>query len=183
MENASKALIIAGAILLSILIIALGVYVFNIARGAMDTSAIDELAVSTFNRPYEDYEGTCIGSQVKQLISKVVAGVKTNKGSEEKLPNIVYFDKSATGGTPSNLIKSMVPEDPSDPKPLKVEDMNRLRNKISESHYYYVAFHYNIETGLIDCVAIYYKEPSDEIEFAEDWYNDGAGAGGGEAES
>ena len=34
MENASKALIIAGAILLAILIIALGVFIFNKAKSA-----------------------------------------------------------------------------------------------------------------------------------------------------
>ena len=34
MENASKALIIAGAILISILLIGLGVYVYTMAAGA-----------------------------------------------------------------------------------------------------------------------------------------------------
>ena len=42
MENASKALIIAGAILLSILIIGLGMMVFNQAKEAMTGTGMDQ---------------------------------------------------------------------------------------------------------------------------------------------
>ena len=49
MENASKALIIAGAILLSILIIALGIFVFNQAKNATNTDSLEDMNVSTFN--------------------------------------------------------------------------------------------------------------------------------------
>jgi len=67
MENASKALIIAGAILLSILIIALGIYVFNMAKSATDTNQLDTAAKNTFNAQFEQYEGRQVGSSVKSL--------------------------------------------------------------------------------------------------------------------
>ena len=73
MENASKALIIAGAILLAILIIGLGMMVFNNVRErAGDTSAIDELAVTQYNSPYEAYFGQNVsGANLRALIDKV----------------------------------------------------------------------------------------------------------------
>ena len=59
MENASKALIIAGAILISIVLIAVGVMVVNGANGAIDT-AIGQMSDSEktiFNQKFEPYEG------------------------------------------------------------------------------------------------------------------------------
>ena len=57
MENASKALIIAGAIILSILIIALGMAVFNMASNpAQDAAAsIESQAAQAFNSTFEPY--------------------------------------------------------------------------------------------------------------------------------
>ncbi len=71
MENASKALIIAGAILLSILIIALGVFVFNQAKGAVSSVGLDSQAIETFNGQFSQYEGRQSGSTLKSLIQKV----------------------------------------------------------------------------------------------------------------
>ena len=42
MENASKALIIAGAILVSILIIGLGMYLYTTASGVFDSNQLKE---------------------------------------------------------------------------------------------------------------------------------------------
>lgn len=57
MENASKALIIAGAILLSILIIALGVFVFNQAKSAVGNTGLSDQEVAAFNSKFDSYEG------------------------------------------------------------------------------------------------------------------------------
>ena len=74
MENASKALIIAGAILLAILIIGLGVYIYRQAAGVIDTGTMDQLVVSQFNAQFEPYLGNNVsGSNVKQLIKIIKA--------------------------------------------------------------------------------------------------------------
>ena len=74
MENASKALIIAGAILLSILIISLGIMIFNQARNALDTNQMDAVAIQQFNEKFTQYEGDNIrGGQVNSLLQSVVA--------------------------------------------------------------------------------------------------------------
>lgn len=72
MENASKALIIAGAILLSILIIGLGMSVFNSAKEALSGANLDKEKIATFNSEYEAYLGDNIkGTQVKSLCDSV----------------------------------------------------------------------------------------------------------------
>ena len=72
MENASKALIIAGAILLSILIIALGMGVFNQAKEAMSGSSLSAEKAAAFNSKFEDYFGTSVkGTRVRALCDLV----------------------------------------------------------------------------------------------------------------
>ena len=101
MENASKALIIAGAILLSILIIALGVYIYNMAAGATDTSTLDSMAISTFNGQFTQYEGEQLGSSVKTLITNIISSNSTNSDAGERLVKLEYYASGATSASNS----------------------------------------------------------------------------------
>lgn len=71
MENASKALIIAGAILLAILLIALGVYVFQQASANTGTEQLSSTEVQSHNDPFSRYEGKCTGTEVKALLDTI----------------------------------------------------------------------------------------------------------------
>ena len=62
MENASKALIIAGAILLSILLISLGIMIFTQAQDVVTGSGMTEAQLSSFNQKFVKYEGTKKGT-------------------------------------------------------------------------------------------------------------------------
>ena len=74
MENASKALIIAGAILLSILLISLGIMVFSTAEDTTKNSGIKQSQVTTFNTKFTKYEGDNIkGSEVRSLIQEIIS--------------------------------------------------------------------------------------------------------------
>lgn len=109
MENASKALIIAGAILLAILLISMGMLVLNKATGFLDGDQLDEAAVSTFNQKFTKYEGEKVkGSSVRSLISEISA----YNGSDEAADNKQYIEvisgssnkaPSTTAGTPPTL--------------------------------------------------------------------------------
>ena len=68
MENASKALIIAGAILLSILLITLGIFIFQQAQSTIQNSGMSQAEINTFNSQFSKYEGTKKGSEVKSMI-------------------------------------------------------------------------------------------------------------------
>ena len=86
MENASKALIIAGAILLSILIISLGIFIFQQAKGAVNTDSIDQMQVDAFNGKFDQYAVTKIrGAQVKALINAVNTNNNTTDDEGKKV--------------------------------------------------------------------------------------------------
>ncbi len=74
MENASKALIIAGAILIAILLISVGVWVMNSVNPLKDSAQqqTDAMAIQTFNAQFVDLEGENVSaSQVREIFSKV----------------------------------------------------------------------------------------------------------------
>ena len=69
MENSSKALVIAGAILVSILVIVVGNYIFNSSTSIIKTS-IDDSSIDVVDQMYLSYEGIQMGTNVKQLLLK-----------------------------------------------------------------------------------------------------------------
>jgi len=72
MENASKALIIAGAILLSIIIISLGLVVVNNVRNSIEGQNLNQEELAAFNNQFVSYEGNNItGARVNALIQQV----------------------------------------------------------------------------------------------------------------
>lgn len=91
MENASKALIIAGAILISILLIGVGMFIFNAANEPLSSagSQMDEMAKNMFNSKFENYEGKQKGSSVKALISAIIT---SNAQNEDGLKVTVNTD-------------------------------------------------------------------------------------------
>ena len=94
MENASKALIIAGAILLSILIIGLGMLVFNQAKEALSGANLDSEKAAAFNSKFLEYCGTNItGVQLKNLVDLVRDNNTTVATTEN--PTITLAGKSA----------------------------------------------------------------------------------------
>lgn len=78
MENASKALIIAGAILLAILLISLGIMIFNQAQDTVNNSGMSQAEITAFNNKFLKYEGTQKGSVVKSLVNEVIANNVSN---------------------------------------------------------------------------------------------------------
>ena len=83
MENASKALIIAGAILISIVLITVGVAVLNQGSDVANSSSMEGTQLQTFNQKFNQYEGTISGSKVKALLNAVITNnqAETTKGS------------------------------------------------------------------------------------------------------
>ena len=73
MENATKALIIAGAIIITILVISLGVMIFkNYSASVRSNSSLDEQEITEFNSQFTEYLGNTVpGSQVNALIQLV----------------------------------------------------------------------------------------------------------------
>ena len=105
MENASKALIIAGAILLSILLISLGILVYNNAKGTVSDSNLDSEAAQTFNTKISQYCGKKKNSNdMNGLVSAISASNGAQKGKADQHFIAISIDSSIantyyTGGS------------------------------------------------------------------------------------
>ncbi len=81
MENASKALIIAGAILISILLISVGILVMQSASGVQDQMGhqMDATELQSFNAQFSSYSGTNKNAaNVKSLYERVITSNAKN---------------------------------------------------------------------------------------------------------
>ena len=116
MENASKALIIAGAILLSILIIGLGMFIYQQAAGAMDGANLDPQKANAYNQEFTNYAGTISGANARSLYSVIVSHNRsyTDDYSQQvtltidggELDESTIFEPDAAPTMPSNTLKA-----------------------------------------------------------------------------
>lgn len=142
MENASKALIIAGAILISILIIAIGMYIYTNSESSIRnaTSQMSTQEKSAFNQTWYTYEGNQLGSNCRTLIAQIISSNSTNVNEAGKLISLKVEGEKVTPEV--NSIKS--------------DEMTELRNTIDLRHTYKVTTNQNEETGLVDEIVITY---------------------------
>ena len=101
MENATKALLIAAAILVAILIISLGLAVYNKAANATDSADLSQAQVQAQNEKFLKYEGESKrGSEVNALLETVLNANLTAASDAEKvtvtLDNNDVITKSTT---------------------------------------------------------------------------------------
>lgn len=91
MENASKALIIAGAILISILIVGLGVIIYNNVSGIASGGTLDAQEITAHNSPFQGYFGDYVsGSNVRALLTQVQANNSAAQRNDEVVGNYIY---------------------------------------------------------------------------------------------
>lgn len=81
MENATKALLIAAAVLVAILIISLGLVVFNMAAETVNNSAnLSAQEIQSFNEQFTQYQGDNVrGSNVNALLKTALNNNITKK--------------------------------------------------------------------------------------------------------
>ena len=111
MENASKALIIAGAILLSILLIGLGMFVYQNASGAMDGVNMDAEKIDAYNSKFVQYEGTKSGTQVKALYNLVKSHNNANIDDPSLQINVVNREAQDGNSPDTNVTEFNPPKD------------------------------------------------------------------------
>ena len=86
MENATKALIIAAAILIAIVLISLGVFVLGQGSTMVqENSDMTAEQVTAYNAEWEAYTGKATGSKVKQLINAVNQHNRTTDDASKKI--------------------------------------------------------------------------------------------------
>lgn len=112
MENASKALLLAAAILIAIILISLGVYIVSQGSDVVGQGgqALDEVSIQQFNGKFDIYEGTKTGTQVKQLIKTVSASNTSNPGQQVHLAGdtSLWEETTSNDGTVSYKAKNTI---------------------------------------------------------------------------
>ena len=123
MDNASKALIMAGAILIAVAIVGIGIYIFTSANSLTNSAVgqIDTIAVQMFNNTFTQYavgidakEDELInGTRAQQLynVVKATSGVEFATGSATSFKStaayyVDYDTDPNTGYITTVLIKA-----------------------------------------------------------------------------
>lgn len=142
MENASKALIIAGAILLSILIIGIGVYIYNNAAGTIKKANMSSQEIQQYNEPFETYGGVTVsGTQAMALCDNVKTHNLGNKTDLTKQIEVTTNDYT------SNPTADAVDTD-------FTSSATTVKNTLRAGYTYKVTFAYDSTSGFITKVGI-----------------------------
>ena len=105
MENATKALLIAAAVLIAILIISLGLAVYNSSAETVKSANLSQQEVQSANEKFARYNGTKKrGSEVNAMLQTVLnANVDANAAGETdrqvEVTGDVNLEKTATSIT------------------------------------------------------------------------------------
>ena len=139
MENASKALLIAGGVLLAMLILSLMVYVFtgmSDMMDAQDTKKLNE-QIQAFNAEYEAYNKTILyGADIISICNKIVDNNKKYSDNREYQITLVVIGRIPNEETNRQLISS---------------DINSMRDN------------YQFKTSIFKCTNISYSETTGRV--------------------
>ncbi|MBP3596713.1 MAG: hypothetical protein J6J60_04865 [Clostridia bacterium] len=149
MENASKALIIAGAILITLIIIGLGVAILGSTEGATDTTTFDAMQVSTFNNKFKPYEGTIAGTKLDALMDILLANARA-EGNKNKV-KIPEIDITMDGISVDNTAK---PGESNFSTDDYIALIKNIKNNIKSAHRYEVTLHTSNTNDLVNKITI-----------------------------
>lgn len=138
MENASKALLIAGSVLIAIVLIAVGIKILSSTKGVtqqVDTVS-NNLEVSIFNSQFLQYEGEQRGSQVKALLRLVTQNNAKNSNQIDVMEGTCDKESGQTQDEPVDNIVNFI-------------------NNIQTNVIYKVEVIIKTNTGYVDGVCVY----------------------------
>lgn len=163
MENASKALLIAGAILLAILIIAIGMFIYNSAQATVNDSltSMSTQEVEAFNNQFNSYEQEQTGSNVKALIGRLIANANTYEEESAKVPKIIYLAGSSKNYTEASHTTKQAAYATTDSNTANyISGLSTLRNNIENKHKYWITMEAGT-SGVIEYIQIEYGTTND----------------------
>lgn len=139
MENATKALLIAAAVLVAILIISLGLVVYNMASETMDSVNMSGHEITAFNDKFEQYEGTNKrGSEINAMLKTVL---NSNLEAMSESP-----DNTVTVGAGAVEVDGDVE--------LEATATSLGNTQADTSRLYNVTVEHNNQTGLVSTITV-----------------------------
>lgn len=151
MENATKALLIAAAVLLTILVISLALVIINKSQMSSDMDiTLNEIEIQAMNSKYKQHEGKCGGTTVKQILSYAISDNKKLFNSTGKYYiNIRSNDQDIIKHFKGESAIVTALEGTRDYGVILPENMLRIQKVIQANKKYKVWFSYNKKTGFI----------------------------------
>ena len=144
MENASKALIIAGAILLSIAIIGIGMFVYNSVSDTISGAAdMTPQEVEAYNQTYLTYEGVRNGSQLKALCDSVR---QHNMNAADPSQEISIISGTAAAEYPAPTATGSTG--------TTATEINTIKNSLLSGRQYTVSLGFDPDTGRVTQIGI-----------------------------
>lgn len=114
MENATKALLIAAAVLVTILVISLGLVIYNKASEAVNNANMDQSQIQAFNEKFDSFQGTKRGSEVKSMYKTVfnhnLEQISSGENQTVTISGISSLDAKATTCNTSSISSSKMYE-------------------------------------------------------------------------
>lgn len=153
MGNDTRSLLIGGAVSMVVLIISIGVFIFNTANSTTyeSMSQFSAQEVNSFNSKFAMYDGLQDGIQVKNLIALLISNSTVyEKEGFARLPQLIISknnDFSKIG-----LSDATRPVEENE-RSEYVNNLSKIRNKISTSKKYVIELEY-ANSGIIDKINI-----------------------------
>lgn len=153
MGNDTRSLLIGGAVCVVVLIISIGMFVFNTANATTyeAMSRFSEQEINAFNSKFAMYDGLQDGIQVKNLIALLISNSTIyEKEGFAKLPQLIVSENRDFLKTGiSDAIRPVEENQRSE----YVNNLSKIRNKISTSKKYVIELQY-AKSGIIDIINI-----------------------------
>ena len=144
MENATKALLIAAAVLVAILIISLGLAVYNKASNATDSADLSATEIQAQNEKFLKYEGkNRRGSEVNALL-ETVKNSNLTANSEGAKVKVEYTGKSLADD-PKETNETLIIMGPT---------CTTEHSKVDKNKQYKVVFTRDSSSGIINLIQI-----------------------------
>ena len=180
MENASKAMIIIGAVIITVLLMSVGLFIYGTSQGLLKSTgeSLSEQEILSFNQQWTYYDGEQTGDSVKDLLRRMIQNCVTNSEEQARLPGLTIDKACATATHKMKVTVTVLNnqatatsiddnttyydliESSDYDKVLKPDIAERayvlVRNAIETRHIYYVSFEFSTR-GIINRILINYS--------------------------
>lgn len=147
MENATKALIIAGSVIISIMLISVGIFIYQAAIAPAQNIDMSDQEKQVFNQQFTPYEGPKVtGSKVKQLCE--AARSNNAKYSDETTKQVhVTLESDNVTLQPDDLIQDIDDQD-------KTTEPSTVKAKIKDGYTYRVQLSKDSKSDIVTHIHI-----------------------------
>lgn len=142
------------AILVAVLTVSIGMYVYNSSQTAIIDSMpnVSTQEIDAFNNQFTVYEGTQAGSNVKALMGRLVANADTYRDEVNKIPGVVVEQLNEDESISQITVDPIENEDELN---NYIQMLAEIRSNLNTRQEYFVEMTYQ-DDGTIDYIHISY---------------------------